>query len=179
MSRAIDAGWLMGWVAGALLLVLGVAPRVAAAEVVEYIHTDALGSPVAVTNASGVVIERTVYGAYGEVINRPLAGGPGYTGHVEDAETGLNYMQQRYYEPGVGRFLSVDPVTAYSNPVGQFNSYRYGNGNPYRFIDPDGRSATDFRSIGSHMGLGGAAMTNVPGMGVRRKIMLSPLLMTG
>lgn len=139
MSRAIDAGSLMGWVAGALLLVLGVVPRVAAAEVVEYIHTDALGSPVAVTNASGVVIERTVYGAYGEVINRPLAGGPGYTGHVEDAETGLNYMQQRYYDPMIGRFLSVDPVTANTGTGANFNRYWYANNNPYRFKDPDGR----------------------------------------
>lgn len=141
MSRVFDAGSLMVWVAGALLLVLGVVPRVAAADVVEYIHTDPLGSPVAVTNASGVVIERTVYGAYGEVINRPLAGGPGYTGHVEDAETGLNYMQQRYYEPGIGRFLSVDPVTINSGTGGNFNRYRYANNNPYKFTDPDGRLA--------------------------------------
>ncbi len=47
-------------------------------------------------------------------------------------------MQQRYYDPGIGMFLSVDPVTAYSNPVGQFNRYRYANGNPFRFYDPTG-----------------------------------------
>ncbi len=144
-----------------------------------YIHTDALGSPVAVTDASGVVIERTVYGAYGEVINRPLAGGPGYTGHVEDAETGLNYMQQRYYEPEVGRFLSVDPVTAHSNPVKQFNRYRYADSNPYRFVDPDGRAGTDFRSIGSHVRLGGASMTNVPGMGGASESNASSLINDG
>jgi len=48
-------------------------------------------------------------------------------------------MQQRYYDPQLGVFLSVDPVTAYGNPVGAFNRYWYANGNPYRFIDPDGR----------------------------------------
>ncbi|WP_312236693.1 RHS repeat-associated core domain-containing protein [Stenotrophomonas sp.] len=149
MNRALDAGKLVASLVGAVLTVFGVAPRVDAAEVVEYIHTDALGSPVAVTNASGVVIERTVYGPYGEVINRPLAGGPGYTGHVEDAETGLNYMQQRYYEPEVGRFLSVDPVTAYNNPIGQFNRYRYADSNPYRFVDPDGRMS----SMADHPGI--------------------------
>ena len=46
---------------------------------------------------------------------------------------------QRYYDPGIGRFLSVDPVTAYSNPIGAFNRYWYANNNPYRFTDPDGR----------------------------------------
>ena len=46
---------------------------------------------------------------------------------------------QRYYDPTIGRFLSVDPVTAYSNPIGAFNRYWYANNNPYRFTDPDGR----------------------------------------
>ena len=41
--------------------------------------------------------------------------GPGYTGHVTDAATGLVYMQQRYYDPMIGqRLLSVDPVVASS-----------------------------------------------------------------
>jgi RHS repeat-associated protein len=111
----------------------------ARAQTVEYIHTDALGSPVAVTNASGTVIERTVYEPYGAVINRPLTNGPGYTGHVADAVTGLNYMQQRYYDPQLGRFLSVDPVTPESSTGANFNRYWYANSNPYRYIDPDGR----------------------------------------
>lgn len=33
----------------------------------------------------------------------------------------------------------MDPITAYSNPVGAFNRYWYSNNNPYRFYDPDGR----------------------------------------
>lgn len=158
MNRTFDAGTLVASLMGAVLTAFGVVPRVDAAEVVEYIHTDALGSPVAVTNASGAVIERTIYGAYGEVINRPLSGAPGYTGHVEDAETGLSYMQQRYYESEVGRFLSVDPVAAYNNPIGQFNRYRYGDSNPYRFVDPDGRMS----SMVDHPGI---AQSSIQGIG--------------
>ncbi len=105
-----------------------------------YQHTDALGSPIAVTDAGKAFLEKTEYEPYGQVVNGTLKDGPGYTGHVLDAATGMNYMQQRYYDPMLGRFLSVDPVTAYSNPVGQFNRYRYAANNPYRFIDPDGRS---------------------------------------
>jgi RHS repeat-associated protein len=115
-------------------------PSIAAAQTtVEYIHTDALGSPVAVTNSAGTVIERNNYEPYGAVIGNPTYQGVGYTGHVQDAATGLTYMQQRYYDPQVGLFLSVDPVTAYGSPVAMFNRYRYANNNPYRFKDPDGR----------------------------------------
>lgn len=105
----------------------------------KYQHTDALGSPVAVTNEAGQVIERTNYEPYGAAIGKPNYAGIGYTGHVQDGLTGLTYMQQRYYDPQVGRFLSVDPVTAYSNPVGAFNRYWYASNNPYVFKDPDGR----------------------------------------
>ncbi|MGE8451654.1 MAG: RHS repeat-associated core domain-containing protein [Pseudomonadales bacterium] len=56
--------------------------------------------------------------------------------------TGLSYMQQRYMDPQLGTFLSVDPLTAYEQPVEQLNRYRYANGNPYKFTDPDGRNAT-------------------------------------
>lgn len=49
-------------------------------------------------------------------------------------------MQQRYYDPLIGRFYSNDPVgfTA-SNPM-MFNRYAYANNNPYKFADPDGRN---------------------------------------
>jgi len=53
---------------------------------------------------------------------------------------------QRYYDPGIGRFLSVDPVTANSGTGANFNRYWYANNNPYKFTDPDGRN-----SIITHM----------------------------
>ncbi|HJR75100.1 MAG TPA: RHS repeat-associated core domain-containing protein [Luteimonas sp.] len=111
----------------------------AQAQTVIYYHTDALGSPVATTDATGAVIERTEYEPYGQVLGEPVKDGPGYTGHVSDAQTGLSYMQQRYYDPMIGRFLSVDPVTASSSTGSNFNRYWYANNNPYRFTDPDGR----------------------------------------
>ena len=108
----------------------------------KYLHTDALGSPMAVTNATSGILERTQYEPYGLVINRALRDGPGYTGHVEDAVTALNYMQQRYFDPLTGRFLSVDPVSADSSgDLRFFNRYAYAFDNPYTFNDPDGRAA--------------------------------------
>jgi RHS repeat-associated protein len=103
-----------------------------------YQHTDALGSPVAVTDARATVVERTNYDPNGSPINK-VVDGIGYTGHVMDGSTGLTYMQQRYYDPAIGRFLSVDPVPAAANTGAMFNRYKYANNNPYLFTDPDGR----------------------------------------
>ncbi|XWO47382.1 hypothetical protein JQR89_13365 [[Pseudomonas] boreopolis] len=108
-------------------------------ETVTYIHTNAFGSVVAETDASGNVIRRYNYEPYGAVVGGEVADGPGYVGHVSDATTGLSYMQERYMDPQLGVFLSVDPVMAYNAPVALFNRYRYANSNPYRYYDPDGR----------------------------------------
>jgi RHS repeat-associated protein len=113
----------------------------AAQKTVQYYHTDALGTPVAITSESKVVLERRYYEPYGKLLDQPVEDGPGYTGHVSDAATGLSYMQQRYYDPQLGIFYSVDPVSVLTNPVSQFNLYRYANGNPYAFTDPDGRQS--------------------------------------
>jgi RHS repeat-associated protein len=106
-----------------------------------YIHTDALGSPVARTNGSRTESNRTQYEPYGRAHSGGVPEGfeLGYTGHVNDTETGLTYMQQRYYEPLAGRFLSVDPVVTDRNTGRSFNRYSYANLNPYRYVDPDGR----------------------------------------
>jgi RHS repeat-associated protein len=109
--------------------------------VVSFSHTDALGSPVARTNASAQVTSRTRYEAYGATAAGTNPTGIGFTGHVNDADTGLVYMQQRYYDPVAGRFLSVDPVSTDAKTGDSFNRYVYGNNNPYKFKDPDGRFA--------------------------------------
>jgi len=104
-----------------------------------YSHTDALGSPVATTNSARQVLTRTRYEPYGATAAGTNPTGIGFTGHVNDADTGLVYMQQRYYEPLAGRFLSVDPVTTDAKTAEHFNRYAYGNNNPYRYTDPEGR----------------------------------------
>ncbi len=52
-------------------------------------------------------------------------------------------MQQRYYDPQIGRFLSVDPVSTNPSTGSNFSRYWYANDNPNRFLDPDGRYSCD------------------------------------
>jgi len=111
-----------------------------------YEHTDALHSPNAETNAAGTATRIEHYTPYGEPGDGKYVQGPGYTGHVTDAATGLTYAQQRYYDPVVGRFLSVDPVLPNDNG-GSFNRYWYANNNPYKFTDPDGRCTATKNSM--------------------------------
>lgn len=54
-----------------------------------------------------------------------------------ETEPASGQSVQRYYDPGIGAFLSVDPVTA--NSGSNFNRYWYAANNPYKFKDPDGR----------------------------------------
>lgn len=50
-------------------------------------------------------------------------------------------MQQRYYDPVIGRFYSNDPVGFSADNPMMFNRYAYANNNPYKFTDPDGRAS--------------------------------------
>ena len=83
---------------------------------------------------------RTRYEAYGNTAAGTIPNGIGFTGHVNDPDTGLVYMQQRYYDPMAGRFLSVDPVVTDAKTGGDFNRYVYAHNNPHKYVDPDGRA---------------------------------------
>lgn len=49
--------------------------------------------------------------------------GPGYSGHVKDEDTQLIYMQARYYDPEVGRFLSAEPSRSEQQILFNSNAY--------------------------------------------------------
>jgi RHS repeat-associated protein len=115
---------------------------------IKYQHTDALGSPAAVTNAARGVVERSEREPYGKLLNRPIRDGVGFTGHVEDALTGSTYMQQRYFDSDIVRFLSVDPMTVDPATAWNFNRFNYAAGNPFKFTDPDGRAIDLIADIG-------------------------------
>ncbi len=125
----------------AALLLLALLPtQTPAATTVRYQHTDILGSVVAETDAAANIISRSHYEPFGKRSAGDKAG-ISYTGHLQDEDLNLIYMQQRYYDPVIGRFYSNDPVGFSADNPMMFNRYAYANNNPYKFVDPDGKFA--------------------------------------
>jgi RHS repeat-associated protein len=107
---------------------------------VTLVMTDLQGNVLMTKDTQGHILARYTYQPYGTQQSGPTNKGPGYTGHVNDPATGLVYMQQRYYDPDIGRFISPDPVAPTPGNTFNFGRYTYANDNPIRNIDPDGRA---------------------------------------
>jgi RHS repeat-associated protein len=130
----------------ALLLVLGVLAPHAGAQTssITFFHNDVLGSPAVATDANGAVVWKESYLPYGHRLQAPAAGANNklwYAGKQLDPNTGLSYMGARYYSPVVGRFMGMDPKGIVPEDPHSFNRYAYANNNPYKYVDPDGRSS--------------------------------------
>ncbi|AZZ92103.1 hypothetical protein EUZ85_15755 [Hahella sp. KA22] len=108
---------------------------------ITYYHNDALGSPVAATDQDGNLLWRENYAPYGQKIDNPKEAYDthiGYTGKPDEGKTGLTYMNARYYDPLVGRFMGVDPVSFLDKGRKYFQRYTYVDNNPYKYKDPNG-----------------------------------------
>jgi len=118
-------------------------PLAGAGDVVYFYHNDHLGSPLAMTDTADPpnVVWRRDYKPFGEEIElqTDTPNTHSYTGKEFDAETGLYYYGARYYDPTIGRFISVDPVGGKPQNPQTWNRYAYTLNNPYKYVDPDGR----------------------------------------
>ena len=63
-----------------------------------------------------------------------------YRGYMYDVDTGLYYLQSRYYNPTYGRFLNADSIMKTGEPLGA-NIFAYCGNNPVNFVDYDGKDA--------------------------------------
>ncbi len=130
----------------ALLFATVTTGPVLAGEYVLFYHNDTLGSPVAVTDINGNIVWRADYEPFGNVatLTETLPNTHDFIGKERDAETSLHYFGARFYDGGIGRFLSGDPILLRGRPDSaleipqRMNMYVYATNNPYRFLDPDG-----------------------------------------
>lgn len=103
---------------------------------VYYYQQDQLGSTRALTDSSGAIAASYSYDAYGNLtaqtgsVSNPFL----YTGQYRDQESGLYYLQARYYDPATAQFISRDPELASSRAA-----YGYVADNPLNATDPSGR----------------------------------------
>jgi RHS repeat-associated protein len=98
------------------------------------IHTDHLGSVVAVSDESGNNVQQSSYSPYGSAqstANSLQTTERGYTGQIKD-QTSLSYYNARYYDSVLSRFISPDSTN------NQVNRFVYVGGNPIIHNDPSG-----------------------------------------
>ncbi|MDO5292268.1 MAG: RHS repeat-associated core domain-containing protein [bacterium] len=63
-----------------------------------------------------------------------------YTGAIYDSSTGLYYMNARYYDSEIGRFISQDTYRGEKNDAGTWHLYAYCANDPINYVDPSGHS---------------------------------------
>ncbi len=94
----------------------------------------------ALIDEEGNIIATYYYDAFGVVTeetgdaNNPIR----YAGYQYDEETGHYYLNARYYDPRVARFLTEDTFKGYADDPLSLNLYTYCSNNPIRYYDPTG-----------------------------------------
>jgi RHS repeat-associated protein len=122
---------------------LGLLAMVTPTNAVYTYHFNAVGSTVAMTDASQVMVNKYSYDPFGNIAGNSIENVPqpfkfvGQFG-VMTEPNGFYYMQARYYDPNVGRFISEDPI---GFEGGDTNLFAYADNNPLLLIDPDGEWA--------------------------------------
>jgi RHS repeat-associated protein len=107
-----------------------------------YLIRDHLASNRLTIPQSASAMQSHAYGPYGSprITNAAtVPTGRGYINERFDAETGLQYLHARYYDPELGRFLSPDWYSPWRSGVGT-NRYAYSFNDPINMSDPSGHA---------------------------------------
>ncbi|MER8409655.1 hypothetical protein NKH16_34435, partial [Mesorhizobium sp. M1307] len=107
-----------------------------------FLHRDHLASVRMVTDAAGAIVEATNYATYGERLNTGFQTQKSYIGERFDPETGLLYLNARYMDPLLGRFISPDDWDPILPGVGT-NRYAYAQNDPVNKADNNGHCFED------------------------------------
>ncbi len=109
-----------------------------------YYITNLQGDVMALVNDDGNTVVSYAYTAYGEVTvtgnNAVAALNPlTYRGYVYDVETELFYLQSRYYDPKIGRFINADNYPSTGQGFTGNNMFAYCGNNPVNNLDASGQ----------------------------------------
>lgn len=109
-----------------------------------YYHYDGLGNTRTLSDDNEDIVATFTYDAYGNLraetgttTNRYL-----FTGEQFDALLGAYYLRARYYNPEIGRFMTMDTFPGQQRNPLTLNRYLYTNANPVNFVDPSGNVVT-------------------------------------
>ena len=111
-----------------------------------YYQKNLQGDVVRILNSSGSVVVEYTYDAWGNIVSTTgsMASTLGqynpfrYRSYYYDVETGFYYLQSRYYDPVVGRFLNADGIIGANGGIEGYNMFAYCNNNPVMYVDPSG-----------------------------------------
>ena len=107
------------------------------------------GDVVAIANADGTILVEYVYDAWGDVISitgteaatlgaiNPIR----YRGYYFDADTEFYYLNSRYYDPEIRRFINADEYASTGQGFIGYNMYAYCLNNPVNRIDDSGNKS--------------------------------------
>ena len=104
-----------------------------------------------VISTDGTILAAYTYDAWGNVLTSEgslAAANPiRYRGYYFDTETSLYYLQSRYYDPAVGRFVNGDSLLNGKAGTIGFNLFSYCGNNPLKHVDPSGYFFSDILSF--------------------------------
>ncbi|MBI9009339.1 MAG: RHS repeat-associated core domain-containing protein [Tenericutes bacterium] len=129
-----------------------------------------MGDITHIANSNGIVVVHYVYDAYGNIVETEISSGYTaiananpyrYRGYRYDTETNLYYLNSRYYDSNIGRFINADGLLGGIGDVQSTNMYTYCANNPVNRSDESGY----FWNI-----IAGAAIGFVIGFGVNLAI---------
>ena len=128
-------------------------------------------------DSSGNQVAAYLYDPYGKVLSssgtmaeiNPLR----YRGYYQDSETGFYYLQSRYYDPAICRFINADSYASTGQGLIGYNAFAYCGNNPINRFDPTGEFGIWGAVVGGLIGAVAGAISSAVTGGDIKDIVIS------